>query len=69
MPADGAYRPNLLGARRAVPRMLDLFEEFDIGVTWATVGFLFARSRQELEECSPAVRPQYQDRRLDDRDG
>jgi peptidoglycan/xylan/chitin deacetylase (PgdA/CDA1 family) len=48
-----------------VPRLLDLFEEFGIGVTWATVGFLFARTRQELEECSPRIRPEYTNPMLD----
>jgi len=57
--ADGPYRSSLLGARIAVPRLLDLFEEFGAGVTWATVGFLFARTRQELEECAPRIRPEY----------
>ena len=65
MPADGPYRENLLGARRAIPRLLDLFEEFDIGATWASVGFLFARTRHEMEEYSPSVRPRYRDRSLD----
>ena len=55
---DGSYRENLLGARKAVPAMLDLFEEFDIAATWATVGFLFAESRQEREAFSPNARPQ-----------
>jgi hypothetical protein len=62
---DGPYRANLLGARKAIPRMLDIFEEFEAGVTWATVGFLFARSREELEAYSPAVRAAYQNRALD----
>lgn len=62
---DGPYRANLLGARTAVPRMLEVFAGFGIGVTWATVGFLFARSRQEWEEYLPAQRPQYDDPRLD----
>jgi peptidoglycan/xylan/chitin deacetylase (PgdA/CDA1 family) len=61
---DGPYRENLLGARKAIPRILDLFEEFDVAATWATVGFLFAESRREREEFSPAVRPQYADQRL-----
>lgn len=63
-PVDGPYRSALLGAREAVPRMLDIFEEFDISATWATVGFLFARDRQELEDCSPRVRPAYQNKAL-----
>ena len=62
---DGPYRDNLLGARKAIPRILDLFEEFDVAATWATVGFLFAESRREREELSPAVRPNYADSRLD----
>lgn len=62
---DGPYRENLLGARKAIPQILDLFEEFDIAATWAAVGFLFAESRREREEFSPALRPQYEDKRLD----
>ena len=63
-PPDGAYRANLLGARTAIPQMLDLFQEFDIGATWATVGFLFARSRSELEAFAPAIKPEYVNPRL-----
>jgi peptidoglycan/xylan/chitin deacetylase (PgdA/CDA1 family) len=62
---DGPYRENLLGARKAIPGILDLFEEFDVAATWATVGFLFAKSRREREEFSPVIRPQYADKRLD----
>jgi len=62
---DGPYRDNLLGARKAIPQILDLFEEFDVAATWATVGFLFAESRREREDFSPPVRPQYVDQRLD----
>lgn len=60
-PAHGTYRANLLGVRRAVPELLRVFEEFDVAATWATVGFLFARSREELREFSPVVRPSYHD--------
>lgn len=61
-PADGgAYRANLLGARAAIPKLLDLFAEYGIAATWATVGLLFARSRDEAAAFSPAIRPQFQD--------
>jgi peptidoglycan/xylan/chitin deacetylase (PgdA/CDA1 family) len=63
-PATGAYRPNLLGVWSVVPRMLELFEEFGIAATWATVGFLFARSRQDREWLAPSTRPRYADPRL-----
>src|SRR3954447_2214187 len=58
-PDGGAYRGNLLGARAAVPRMLELFAEFNVAATWATVGFLFAATRRELERHRPAVLPGY----------
>ena len=59
--AEGPYRAALLGAREAVERTLDLFAAYDVAATWATVGFLFARSRGELEAASPAERPTYVD--------
>lgn len=62
---DGPYRENLLGARLAIPQILNLFEEFGIAATWATVGFLFAKDRQEREEFSPSMRPQYKNPKLD----
>jgi peptidoglycan/xylan/chitin deacetylase (PgdA/CDA1 family) len=59
-PADGgAYRNNLVGARAAIPRILDLFVEFDIAATWATVGFLFAADRDEYDRYLPTHRPVY----------
>jgi len=64
-PVDGSYRENLLGAREAIPRLLELFEEFGIAATWATVGFLFAKDRQERDEFSPTIRPQYKNSKLD----
>ena len=63
--SDGSYRDHLLGAREAIPRMLDLFTEHDIAVTWATVGLLFAESRDEAEAFYPVERPRYVDQRLD----
>jgi peptidoglycan/xylan/chitin deacetylase (PgdA/CDA1 family) len=64
-PPDAPYRANLLGAREAVPRMLELFERSGVAATWATVGLLFARSAEEARDLSPPVRPGYADRRLD----
>jgi peptidoglycan/xylan/chitin deacetylase (PgdA/CDA1 family) len=58
------YIPNLLGARRAVPALLRLFERYRVHVTWAAVGFLFARDKDELRVHLPAERPTYDDPRL-----
>jgi peptidoglycan/xylan/chitin deacetylase (PgdA/CDA1 family) len=64
-PLDGPYRQNLLGARKAIPRLLELFERYGISATWAIVGFLFATSREERRKFEPALRPCYYDQSLD----
>jgi peptidoglycan/xylan/chitin deacetylase (PgdA/CDA1 family) len=56
---DAAERSRLLSARRIVPRLLSLFDEFQIHATWATVGFLFAQSRDQLDRFIPALKPSY----------
>ena len=60
----GDYRANLLGVRQAVPALLDLFARYGIHATWATVGLLFCRSREEMLEAAPSIRPQYDNARL-----
>jgi hypothetical protein len=44
-----SYGANVLGGRAAIPRMLDLFERHGIRATWATVGFVFCESKDELK--------------------
>jgi peptidoglycan/xylan/chitin deacetylase (PgdA/CDA1 family) len=61
---DRDEKARLLVARAVVPRILDLFEEFRIHATWATVGLLFAGSKEEADEFRPAVEPGYIDQRL-----
>jgi peptidoglycan/xylan/chitin deacetylase (PgdA/CDA1 family) len=60
----GAYRRNLLGAREAVPAMLDLFAEYGVRATWAVVGLLMTESRREMLARLPARRPRYRRREL-----
>lgn len=59
-----SYGANILGVRRAIPRMLDLFDRYGIRATWATVGFLFSESKDELLESAPSLRPTYVDTKL-----
>lgn len=61
-----AYMPNVLGGREAVPRLLKLFEEYNIHATWATVGFMFAENYDELKKYFPAdtLRPAYENTKL-----
>ncbi len=65
MPPNGPYLQNLLGSRVVIPRLLRLFERYDLAATWATVGFLFAASRTELDHFRPAILPKYKNPALD----
>jgi len=58
-----AYGENVLGGRAAIPKLLDLFQKYDIHATWATVGFLFARDYAELKQYFPdsSSLPTYRD--------
>lgn len=58
------YGRNILGAREAIPHMLDAFEDAGIRATWATVGALFCEDREELLGSIPDERPTYADARL-----
>jgi hypothetical protein len=53
------YEANLKGVKKAIERMLELFDKYEIHVTWATVGFLFAQDIDELKGLFPKQRPSY----------
>ena len=59
------YQDNVLGGRKAIPQLLELFRKYDIHATWATVGFLFAENYQELFSFFPEHKPSYDDKKLD----
>lgn len=58
------YGKAVLGAREAIPGMLDCFSRHGIGATWATVGLLFARNRDEALDYAPSLRPSYENMAL-----
>lgn len=53
------YRAHLEGVHEAIPRMLDLFVQFGVHATWATVGLVFAENQEEARAFAPALRPTY----------
>jgi len=59
------YQENVLGGRKAIPRLLALLQKYGIHATWAAVGFLFAESGEELRGFFPDLRPTYQNEKLD----
>ncbi len=54
----------LLQVRPTVARILELFDRYQIHATWAAVGFLFLRNREELLKVMPRVKPDYELRQL-----
>ena len=52
-----SIQDRLLGTRTAIPAILELFEEFEIHATWATVGLLFHHTRDALLAGLPNRRP------------
>jgi peptidoglycan/xylan/chitin deacetylase (PgdA/CDA1 family) len=42
-----------------IPELLRLFEQFEVHVTWATVGGVFAQDRFEWEQLKPTILPEY----------
>ena len=53
------YEDHVLGGRKAIPRMLELFQKHGIHATWATVGFQFAESEAEIRKYFPDQKPTY----------
>lgn len=57
------YGDAILGGRRAIPEMLKRFKSAGVSATWATVGLLFARDRDEMIDYAPPP-PRYSNPRL-----
>jgi hypothetical protein len=54
-----AYGQNVLGEWQAVPRLLTLFRQHGIRVTWATVGMLMCHDFAQWRRIRPAILPGY----------
>ena len=58
------YESNIVGGRKAIPTMLELFQQHGIHATWATVGFLFGKNEAELRKYFPTQLPAYENEML-----
>lgn len=56
---QGYYKTTL----EVIPRILDLFDKYQIRATWATVGMLMAENWEEWSQYSPAEKPDFQKER------
>lgn len=59
------YGDNILGGRRAIPMILDLFRLNKLQATWAIVGFVTFFSRQQMIQYIPSELPKYVDEKYD----
>lgn len=61
-----SYKDNVLGGRKAIPKLLELFEKYEIHATWATVGFMFADGCEDAKRYFPDVDklPTYDNKKL-----
>ena len=59
-----AYQDNVLGGRKAIPKLLELFQKHGIHATWAAVGFLFAENYEEICRYFPKNKPGYINEKL-----
>ena len=48
-----------LNTLSVIPKLLALFSEYEVHVTWATVGSLFAKNASEWEQLKPGILPSY----------
>ena len=58
------YGESILGVRQSMLKVIELFREFGINATFSTVGFLFAKNKNEILEFSPNVKPKYSNNNL-----
>lgn len=53
------YGSNIEGVREVVPKILNLFEQYNISATWAFVGMMLFYNKEELLRFSPKERINY----------
>ncbi len=58
------YKINLENTRKAIDRILELSNQYNIRLTFSTVGFLFAENKAELLQFTPNIKPTYINKKL-----
>ncbi len=61
---DNVRKKELENTLELIPKMLNLFEENEIAVTWAVVGMMFNKSREEWIKNIPKSIPEYTNKKL-----
>lgn len=58
------YKANLAGVHAAIPKILEVFKEYNVRATWAYVGFLDFENFNFLQKALPQSLPNYGDSNL-----
>lgn len=53
------YSENIRNVKVVIPKILNLFQKYEIHATWAVVGFLYAKNKEGLLKILPSELPQY----------
>ncbi|WMN06802.1 polysaccharide deacetylase family protein [Marivirga arenosa] len=63
-PLDKAKKQYFLNTRKLIPQLLDLFEHYEVHVSWATVGLLMHENKNQVEANFPDKKPSYDQKHL-----
>jgi len=63
------YGENIKGVHKVIPRLLELFKQYNIHGTFSIVGFLFFKSKEELLNNLPDIKPAYVNKNLSPYEG
>lgn len=58
------YRQNLENVGLVIDRLLQMSKDYDVKITFATVGFLFSKDKEELLKFSPKLKPTYNNQKF-----
>lgn len=58
------YGENVLGVWEVIPKLLEMFNYYNINATFATVGAMFASDKKNLDLFLPQIKPNYTDSNL-----
>lgn len=58
------YGNNIKGVHQVIPRLLEMFDKYNVNATFATVGLLFFETKDEMLKHLPQQKPNYQNKDL-----
>jgi peptidoglycan/xylan/chitin deacetylase (PgdA/CDA1 family) len=58
------YGENIRNVHQVIPKLLALFQKYEVKATFSTVGFLFFENKAELNQAIPSTLPDYENKNL-----